>query len=58
MIGRDHPGLSLSRQYRLLSLSRSSLYRAPQSQIDIKLPPTASNFPFNEDQDKISEQTI
>lgn len=58
MIGRDHRGLSLSRQYRLLSLSRSSLYRAPQSQIDIKLPPTASNFPFNEDQDKISEQTI
>ena len=32
MIRRDHPELSLSRQYRLLSISRSSLYHAPQGE--------------------------
>ena len=29
MIRRDHPDLSLSRQCRLLSVSRSSLYHTP-----------------------------
>ena len=32
MIRRDHPDLSLSRQCRLLSISRSSLYQAPQGE--------------------------
>ena len=32
MIRRDHPELSLSRQCRLLSISRSSLYHAPQGE--------------------------
>ena len=32
MFRRDHPDLSLSRQCRLLSISRSSLYRAPQGE--------------------------
>ena len=32
MIRRDHPDLSLSRQCRLLSISRSSLYHAPQGE--------------------------
>ena len=32
MIRRDHPELSLSRQCRLLSVSRSSLYHAPQGE--------------------------
>ena len=32
MIRRDHPELSLSRQCRLLSISRSSLYQAPQGE--------------------------
>ena len=31
-IRRDHPDLSLSRQCRLLSISRSSLYHAPQGE--------------------------
>ena len=31
-IRRDHPELSLSRQCRLLSISRSSLYHAPQGE--------------------------
>ena len=30
MIVRDHPALSLSRQCRLLSLGRSSLYYEPK----------------------------
>ena len=32
MIGRDHPRVSLSRQCRLLSLSRSSLYGASKGE--------------------------
>ena len=32
MIRRDHPGLSLSRQCRLLSISRSSFYYAPKGE--------------------------
>ncbi len=32
MIGRDHPGLSLSRQCRLLTISRSSFYYAPKGE--------------------------
>ena len=32
MIRRDHPDLSLSRQCRLLSISRSSLYHTPQGE--------------------------
>ena len=30
MVMRDHPALSLSRQCRLLSIGRSSLYYAPK----------------------------
>ena len=32
MIRRDHPELSLSRQCRLLSISRSSVYHTPQGE--------------------------
>ncbi len=32
MIRRDHPGLSLSRRCRLLSISRSSFYYAPKGE--------------------------
>ena len=32
MIWRDHPDLSLSRQCRLLSISRSSFYYAPKGE--------------------------
>ena len=32
MIRRDHPRLSLSRQCRLLSVSRSSLYHRPKGE--------------------------
>ena len=32
MIRRDHPRLSLSRQCRLLRVSRSSLYHSPQGE--------------------------
>ena len=32
MIVRDHPALSLSRQCRLLSLGRSSLYYTPKGE--------------------------
>ena len=32
MIGRDHPGLSLSRQCQVLSISRSSFYYAPKGE--------------------------
>ena len=32
MIRRDHPELSLSRQCRSLSVSRSSLYHTPQGE--------------------------
>ena len=32
MIRRDHPELSLSRQCRLFSISRSSLYHTPQGE--------------------------
>ena len=32
MIRRDHPRLSLSRQCRLLSISRSSVYHTPQGE--------------------------
>ena len=32
MVGRDHPALSLSRQCRLLSLGRSSLYYEPKGE--------------------------
>ena len=32
MIARDHPGLSLSRQCRLLSISRSSIYYVPKGE--------------------------
>ena len=32
MIARDHPGLSLSRQCRLVSISRSSFYYAPMGE--------------------------
>ncbi len=32
MITRDHPDLSLSRQRRLLSISRSSFYYAPKGE--------------------------
>ena len=32
MIRRDHPELSLSRQCRLLSVSRSSVYHTPQGE--------------------------
>ncbi len=32
MIVRDHPGLSLSRRCRLLSISRSSFYYAPKGE--------------------------
>ena len=32
MIRRDHPGLSLSRQCRLLTISRSSFYYAPKGE--------------------------
>ena len=37
MIRRDHPELSLSRQCRLLSLSRSSVYHTPQGESAQKL---------------------
>ena len=32
MIGRDHPGLSLSRQCQVLAISRSSFYYAPKGE--------------------------
>jgi putative transposase len=32
MIAPDHPGLSLSRQCRLVSISRSSFYYAPRGE--------------------------
>jgi len=32
MISRDHPGLSLSRQCRVLAISRSSIYYAPKGE--------------------------
>ena len=32
MIRRDHPEFSLSRQCRLLSVSRSSVYHTPQGE--------------------------
>ena len=38
MVTRPHPGLSLSRQCRLLSIGRSSLYYTPKGD----LPPRTS----------------
>ena len=32
MVARDHPGLSLSRQCRLVSISRSSFYHEPKGE--------------------------
>ena len=37
MIARDRPGLSLSRQCRLLTISRSSFYYAPKGESPVKL---------------------
>ena len=37
MISRDHPGLSLSQQCHLLSISRSSLYYAPTGECETTL---------------------
>ena len=32
MIGRDHPGLSLSRQCQVLAIGRSSFYYTPKGE--------------------------
>ena len=37
MIARDRPGLSLSRQCRLLTISRSSFYYAPKGESPVNL---------------------
>ena len=42
MIERAHPKLSVGAQCRLLSISRSSFYYAPQGESEIDLPPVSS----------------
>ena len=37
MIEKDHPSLSVGTQYRLLSISRSSFYYAPQGETAMNL---------------------
>lgn len=37
MIEKNHPSLSIGAQCRLLSISRSSFYYAPQSETEVNL---------------------